>query len=127
MDKQAKKDFLSEYQWITARIDVIDSELKKEIAVDDVQFKGEKAEKDAVKHVSKGERLLAERQELAEKKETIEKAIDTVSDSKEKMVLNSVYISGRSVERVARDMHVSQSTAYRIFDRAIENVRCAKC
>ena len=122
MGKSEKKQFLQGYKWIVARIEAINVELDKPV-YDYVKFKGEKAEKDAVKHVSKGERLLAERNGLEKKKKAIEDAVAAVKDNRESILLNSVYISGKSAIEVSHDMGISVRTVYRILDAAIDSVQ----
>lgn len=122
MEKKEKIQYLQDYRWVVARIAEIDNELSKPIAVDDVQYNGVKAEKDAVKHVSKGERLQAERDKLVVKKQRIEDAIKAVNSSKESILLHFMYISGKSAKEVAVDMKIPIWTIYRIHDSAIKNV-----
>ena len=122
MEKKEKIQYLQDYRWVVARIAEIDNELSKPIAVDDVQYNGVKAEKDAVKHVSKGERLQAERDKLVGKKQRIEDAIKAVNSSKESILLHFMYISGKSAKEVAVDMKIPIRTIYRIHDSAIKNV-----
>lgn len=126
MDKKEKKRYLQDYRWIVARIDAIYKELEKPIVADDVRFNGVKAEKDAVKHISKAERLLSEKEKLLEEQQKIEKAIEAVTNNKESILLNSLYISGKSAKEVASEMDISLRTFYRILDSAIQNVRLDK-
>ena len=122
MEKKEKIQYLQDYRWVVARIAEIDNELSKPIAVDDVQYNGVKAEKDAVKHVSKGERLQAERDKLVGKKQRIEDAIKAVNSIKESILLHFMYISGKSAKEGAVDMKITIRTIYRIHDSAIKNV-----
>ena len=123
VNKQEKKKFLQDYKWIITRLDAIEQEAQKPISKDDVQYKGKKAEKDAVKHISKGERLNVEKQNLLDKKRRIENAIATVTDNRENILLRSMYISGKSAIEVAFEMDISIRTIYRILNSAIDHLQ----
>lgn len=122
MSKKDKKKYLQDYRWFAARIEEIDRELSKPID-ENVRFNGVKAEKDAVEHRSKQERLEEERERLNGKMQEIESVINSVTDSQQSILLRFMYISGKSAKEVAVDMNISLSTIYKIHDLAIKNVR----
>ncbi len=121
MSKKDKKKYLQDYRWFAARIEEIDKELSKPVD-DKVRFNGVKAEKDAVEHMSKQERLEEERERLNGKMQEIESVIESVEDSQESILLRFMYISGKSAKEVAVDMNIPLSTIYKIHDSAIKNM-----
>lgn len=121
MSKKDKKKYLQDYRWLAARIEEINKELS--MPVDDkVRFNGVKAEKDAIEHRSKQERLEEEKERLNGKMQEIESAIESVEDSQESILLRFMYISGKSAKEVAVDMNIPLSTIYKIHDSAIKNM-----
>lgn len=122
MDKKEKIKCLQDYRWFVARIEEIDKELSTPID-DNVRFNGVKAEKDAVEYVSNQERLREEREKLERQRQEIECAIKAVKSNKESILLQFMYISGKSAKEVAVDMKIPLSTIYKIHNSAIRNVR----
>ena len=117
-----KKSYLQDYKWLSVRIEEIEQELAKPINHDDVQYKGEKAEKDAVKHISKEERLQAERTGLLKKKRKIEDAISKLQNNREYILISRIYIKGMKVADVIAEMDISVRTYYRILKSALAHL-----
>lgn len=121
MKKSEKKEYLSDYIWIDRGIQMIDRELQRPIS-DDVRYNGEKAETDAVKRVSKSERLINRKNELIQKKKRIEEAVESVNDNRENIMLHSMYINGMTAREIAAEMHISERTVYRVIDAALDKM-----
>jgi DNA-directed RNA polymerase specialized sigma subunit len=114
-----KRSYLQDYKWLAARIEEIEQELDKPINHDDVHYTGEKAEKDAVKHISKEERLQEERESLLAKKRKIEDAVSKLQNNREYILLSRIYLKGMKVADVIEEMDISVRTYYRILKSAL--------
>lgn len=72
-------------------------------------------------------KMDAYREQIVDMKETAEDLIESVEDSRQRMVLRARYLSKRwdSWEYLARKMHYDRRTVLRIHGRALESFRRA--
>lgn len=131
MAKDAKIEFLEDYAWLRVRLQEVDRELDKTVE-ESVNYGtalqervkstslGSRTEHDAVDRIESD--LHEEKKELQESMEKIRRSIKGLKNQKEAILLNMIYVEGKSVKEISSLMNLSKDTVYRVRNNAINNL-----
>ena len=131
MAKDAKIEFLEDYAWLRVRLQEVDRELDKTVE-ESVNYGtalqervkstslGSRTEHDAVDRIESD--LHAEKKELQESMERIRRSIKGLKNQKEAILLNMIYVEGKSVKEISSLMNLSKDAVYRVRNNAINNL-----